>query len=252
MTMTMCPYDAVAEEYAREVAPRYAPIADLVVSRALRGPAPTSVVELAAGTGNLTTRLAPRLSGCHHYVALDVSGAMLEVASRKVDPLVSLLEADLRSVPLSDAVADLVVGCLCPVQDSDAGLAEVVRLLRPGGRLVVAMWGPDYTELRLLDAARRRVRLDPYPPRDLEATAERVERAGLVDVVQTEHRLAVVHRSVPAYLRYRAAFGRTLGLRPDQLERYDAAVAVEAWRRTGADGTVVLDWSVVLLEALRP
>jgi SAM-dependent methyltransferase len=176
---------------------------------------------------------------------------MLDVAARQVDPAVELLVADLRSVPLPDAVADLVVGCLCPVQDSDAGLAEVVRLLRPGGRLVVAMWGPDYAELRLLDAARRRVRLDPYPPRDLRATAQRVQRAGLVDVVQTEHRMAVVHRSVPDYLRYRAAFGRTPGLTSEQLGRYDAAVAAESWRRTGADGAVVLDWSVVILEATR-
>ena len=251
MTMTICPYDAVAEEYAREVAPRYAPIADLVVSRALRGPRPTSVVELAAGTGNLTGRLAPLLSPCR-YVALDVSGAMLDVAARQVDPAVELLEADLRSVPLPDTVADLVVGCLCPVQDSDVGLAEVVRLLPPGGRLVVAMWGPDYAELRLLDAARSRVRLDPYRPRDLEATAQRVQRAGLVDVVQTEHRMTITHRSVPDYLRYRAAFGRTPGLTSEQLSRYDAAVAAEAWRRTGADGAVVLDWSVVILEATRP
>jgi SAM-dependent methyltransferase len=251
MTMTTCPYDAVAEEYAREVAPRYAPIADLVVSRALRGPAPSSVVELAAGTGNLTGRLAPRLPGCR-YVALDVSGAMLDVAARHVGPAVELLVATLESVPLPDAVADLVVSALSPVQDSDAGLAEVVRLLRPGGRLVVAMWGPDYAELRLLDAARRRVRLDPYPTRDLRATALRVERAGLVDVVQTEHRMAVAHASVPDYLRYRAAFGVPPGMTPEQLGRYDAAVATEAWRRTGADGAVVLDWSVVVLEARRP
>jgi SAM-dependent methyltransferase len=155
-------------------------------------------------------------------------------------------------VPLPDATADLVVSSLCPVQDSDAGLAEVVRLLRPGGRLVVAMWGPDYAELHLLDAARKRVRLDPYPTRDLEATAQRVERAGLVDVVQTEHRMPVVHRSVPDYLRYRAAFGRTPGLTNDRLARYDAAVAAQAWRRTGADGAVLLDWSVVVLEARLP
>ena len=131
MTMTTCPYDAAAEEYAREVAPRYGPIADLVVSHVLRGPTPSSVVELAAGTGNLTCRLRRR-SRHSRYVALDVSAAMLDVAARQVDPEVELLAADLRSVPLPDVVADLVVGCLCPVQDSDDGLAEVARLLRPG------------------------------------------------------------------------------------------------------------------------
>jgi len=249
--MTINPYDAAAEQYEREVVPRYAPIADLVVCQALRGPAPASVVELCAGTGNLTRRLAPRLA-CASYVASDISEAMLEVAARTIDPNVDRLVADLRELPLPTASADLVVCSLGPVQDSDAGLAEVLRLLRPDGRLVVGMWGVEYAERRVLDGARRAAALEPYPPGDLQATIRRLERAGLVDVGLTEHRLPVVHQSVSAYLRYRASFGRLPGLTDAELDRYEAALAAEASGYADASGSVVLDWSIVVMEARRP
>lgn len=248
---TMTQYDATAEDYEREVTPQYARIADLVVDRVFRGPAPTSVVELAAGTGNLTRRLAPHLPD-GPYVALDISGPMLEVAAKSVDSRVTTLVADLEAVPMPTGVTDLVVSCLGPVQDSGAGLAEVMRLLRPGGRLVVGMWGFDYSELRLLRAVRHGLSLEPAPTRDLGSTMERLERAGLVSIDHEEYRLPVVHASIAHYMRYRAAFGGQPDLTPAQQRAYDAALESETARYAGADGAVALDWSIVVLEARRP
>ena len=79
-------YDAVADSYARLVAPRYAPIAALLHT-AIGPVTPRSrVVELAAGTGALTRLVAPRvLAQDGDYIAVDVSEGMLRQARAVVE-----------------------------------------------------------------------------------------------------------------------------------------------------------------------
>ncbi|MFD0414417.1 class I SAM-dependent methyltransferase [Streptomyces sp. NPDC127108] len=106
------------------------------------------VVELACGTGHLTAEIIRRLDGKGSVRAIDKSPGMLDVARRKVDALtegrpgldvrlfVDDMDAFIRSQP--DQSADLVVvgWAICYTKPTRL-LAEIVRVLRPGGRVMV-------------------------------------------------------------------------------------------------------------------
>lgn len=244
-------YDPVADDYARLVAPRYAPIATLVADRVVaRGWRPTSVVELAAGTGCLTRLLAPWVLESGDYLATDISPEMLRNARERVDPRVELLVADLVAVPVPSDSADLVVCSLGPVQDSEEGWAEVGRILRPGGRLVLVTWGSAYTELDLIRATRRRLGEDEsVPGSSIEDIVRRAHRAGFGAIQHEDVLLSVEHASVDAYLAYRKAFGRPAWMPENRVAEVLDAIAIEAQRYTDERGRVLLDWRVTLVEA---
>ena len=94
---------------------------------------PRKVLEVGPGPGELSARMMGELGA--EVVALDVSERMAELArERGVDARVG----DVQSLPFADASFDTVVAAwmLYHVADLDGGLAEIVRVLSPGGRLV--------------------------------------------------------------------------------------------------------------------
>lgn len=107
---------------------------------------PHSVLEVGGGPGELAARLGEEL-GCE-VVMLDVSPRMVELArARGVDARVG----DVQELPFEDCAFDCAVAAwmLFHVPDLDRGLAELVRVLRPGGRLVAVTNAEDHMrELR--------------------------------------------------------------------------------------------------------
>jgi ubiquinone/menaquinone biosynthesis C-methylase UbiE len=107
------------------------------------------VVELGAGTGRLTCLLAPVVNSIQ---AFDASQAMLDVATAKLKKM-NLANwrvegGDNRNLPLSEAVADVsiagwslghFVGWYPDRWRADIGyaLAEMQRVLRPGGTAII-------------------------------------------------------------------------------------------------------------------
>jgi ubiquinone/menaquinone biosynthesis C-methylase UbiE len=96
------------------------------------------VADVGAGTGFMTAGLAPLVSRVY---VLDGSAAMLAVARRNLAQFdnVEFHEADGQSLPLPDGSVDAVFANMylhhCP--DPLAAIREMVRVLRPGGRLVI-------------------------------------------------------------------------------------------------------------------
>jgi ubiquinone/menaquinone biosynthesis C-methylase UbiE len=97
-----------------------------------------NVLEVAVGTGlNLAQYTTEaRVTG------IDFSPAMLERARRRAADLrreVVLTEADAQALPFPDASFDTVVCTLglCGFPDERAAIAEMYRVLRPGGRLLL-------------------------------------------------------------------------------------------------------------------
>ncbi|HEY8704710.1 MAG TPA: methyltransferase domain-containing protein [Gaiellaceae bacterium] len=77
-------------------------------------------------------RLLGELDGFDEIVVLDPSTAELErLVAELADPRLDYLLGDLPVLPVPDASVDLVVG-------ADAADPEVVRVLRPGGRVLPA------------------------------------------------------------------------------------------------------------------
>jgi ubiquinone/menaquinone biosynthesis C-methylase UbiE len=102
-----------------------------IVSRVPEG---ASVLDLGCGTGGLLRALSDRIG---HGVGADVSGAMLAHA-RCRGPGLEWTQLDGPRLPWSDATFDVVVSLLSwRYVDWDPTLAEVARVLRPGGRLLV-------------------------------------------------------------------------------------------------------------------
>ena len=94
---------------------------------------PARVLEVGCGWGELAEWLA-RESGAE-VVATDLSPRMVELArERGVDASV----ADVQALPFEDGSFDVAVAAwmLYHVPDLDRGIAELARVLRPGGRLV--------------------------------------------------------------------------------------------------------------------
>ncbi|MDX3310896.1 class I SAM-dependent methyltransferase [Streptomyces sp. NPDC054884] len=130
------------EAYERHLVPvLFRPFAtDLAVrAAALR---PRKVLELAAGTGALTSALltaAPTAS----VVASDLNEAMVAAGSAR-EPRADWQQADAQELPFEDGGFDLVV-CQFGVMffpDRPAAYAEVRRVLAPQGRFLFNSWGP--------------------------------------------------------------------------------------------------------------
>ena len=97
------------------------------------------VLDLACGDGVLSEMLA---SHARSITAADVSPTLIAAARERLKPFtnVRVLEADMHALPLDAKKFDLVflMHALAYTERPQAVLAEAARVLRPGGRLVVA------------------------------------------------------------------------------------------------------------------
>lgn len=103
------------------------------------GFAPGAALDLACGTGDLTAAIAEVVPGCTTR-GLDASPEMVAAARRRHAGSGRTFEfGDMMALPADDRSVDLVtVGYgLRNVPNHRAALAEIARVLRPGGRLAV-------------------------------------------------------------------------------------------------------------------
>lgn len=106
------------------------------------------VLDVASGTGDVAIEFERR-SMAGTIVGLDRSPGMLAVANRKLQRLrldrkVKLVESDALKLPFDDGVFDVaaIAFGLRNLPDYAAGVGEMARVLRPGGRLLVMEFFP--------------------------------------------------------------------------------------------------------------
>lgn len=146
--------DKVADVF-RSVAPRYDLMNDLITLRLHRGwkraavrtsgvKAGDHVLDLAGGTGDIAILLARKVGPTGRVVLADINTAMLaeaktRIAHQTVASRISFREADAEALPFDDDSFDVVtIGFgLRNVTHQDRALREILRVLKPGGRLVV-------------------------------------------------------------------------------------------------------------------
>ncbi|MGB3444149.1 MAG: class I SAM-dependent methyltransferase [Actinophytocola sp.] len=96
------------------------------------------VLEVAVGTG-LNLPFYPRQAT---VTGIDLSERMLEIArarAAELDRDVTLRQGDAHALPFDEASFDTAVCTfgLCAIPDTDAAVDEMLRVLRPGGRLIL-------------------------------------------------------------------------------------------------------------------
>jgi ubiquinone/menaquinone biosynthesis C-methylase UbiE len=166
-------YDSVAETYERVAAPlTLQPARDLLDLATLTDG--DHLLDVGTGTGVVAGAALERGA---RAIGVDPSLGMLQVA-RKVRPEVPVVGGDTLDLPFRTGTFDVVVGSfvLAHFQKADTALFDVIRVARPGGRLVFATWadGRDaftQTWLELVDTVVPSAMLEPtlettYPNRD--------------------------------------------------------------------------------------
>ena len=105
-----------------------------------------SILELAAGTGDTGFLAAERLGPRGRLLSTDVAPEMVEAARRRASEVgatnVDFALADAQALDLPDGTVD---GVLCRwgymlVPEPGRALAETHRVLKPGGRVALAVW----------------------------------------------------------------------------------------------------------------
>jgi ubiquinone/menaquinone biosynthesis C-methylase UbiE len=143
-------WDSVApawELHSDYVDARGARLAKAMLDRA--GLAPDArVLELACGGGGLGIAAAPRVAPGGEVVLSDVAPEMVAIAARRAGERgvtnVATRVLDIEAIAEPDASYDVVLcreGLMFAAEHARAA-GEIARVLRPGGRVVVAVWGP--------------------------------------------------------------------------------------------------------------
>ncbi len=189
-------FNALAEKYATSHVHKFGP--SLPVLLELAEPDSSDIaLDVATGTGNTALALAPFVSS---VVGLDMATKMLEQGRKRAleegITNASFLEGSAEDVPFPDASFTLVTSRHAPhhFRDAPAFLREVARVLKPGGRFVMAdqitlessnkAWVDEYQRTR-----------DPshFTQRTIEEWQELARDAGLE---------WITHRIVPYRLEF--------------------------------------------------
>lgn len=113
----------------------------------------TEVLDVACGTGATTREAARRAGTGGRVVGLDRNGGMLDLA-RSRSTAIEWTEALAEALPFDDNTFDTVL-CqfgLMFFDDRRKAMSEMVRVLRPGGRIALSVWdtvdnSPGYADM---------------------------------------------------------------------------------------------------------
>ena len=111
--------------------------------RELKPLAPKTVLDVATGTGDVAI-MAARILKPDRITGIDISEGMLEIGRKKINKLllnnkIELIKGDSEAINSADNSFDAVTVAfgVRNFENLEKGLSEILRVLRPGGKLVI-------------------------------------------------------------------------------------------------------------------
>lgn len=254
--------NAPAEVYDQCFVPAlFAPWAARVAALAQVAPR-EHLLDVGCGTGALAMAAAERALPSGRVVGLDASEEMLSVARRK-SSVVEWVRGQAEALPFADASFDKVLSqfALMLFEQPSRALAQMWRVLRPRGRLVVAVPdrlenSPGYlalTELlhRLFGGAIADAMRPPFALGDEAGLRAQFADAGVLDVELTTQHGTVCFASIDAMISAEHACIWTLGglLDAEQFALLRRHARQDMAAFTVADGGVEFDMPMHVVTA---
>ena len=112
------------------------------IIRMMQADKPRDILDVATGTGDLAVLEAQKIPGAR-VTGFDLSQGMLDVAAEKVRKLgldnVELIRGDAENMPFPDNAFDAITVAfgVRNFENLEKGLAEMLRVLRPGGKAYI-------------------------------------------------------------------------------------------------------------------
>jgi SAM-dependent methyltransferase len=139
-------WDLAAAHYEALWRGQLAAVQQALLDRARLAPG-ERVLDIACGTGLVTLAAAEAVGRSGEVVGVDLSGGMVDAARERAGTRgatnARFARMDAERLALPDAAFDVALCSLglMYLADPEVGLAEMLRVLRPGGRAVIAVWG---------------------------------------------------------------------------------------------------------------
>lgn len=250
-------WEALAPAWERHRAQMFEhtrPVSERLVSEIDPRPGHT-VLDLAAGTGETGFLVAERIGPTGRLYATDLAATMVDAAQRGAAARgldnVECRVVDAQQIELPDDFVDAVVSRfgLMLMPEPARAVAEIRRVLRPGGRCAYAVWGPlDRNPwLGLIVGALLRhghtpggdpfAAGGPFSLASPEVNRELLEDAGFTDIAVSEVSGAMPFERIDDYWSLQTAVGGPLpalvkSMRPDEVRVVRATLepAMEEFR----------------------
>lgn len=244
----------------------------LLIEKSGIGPG-SRVLDLGAGTGSETVRIAGIVGARGYVLATDISPDMVATATAKIERAgltnaeARIADAEKLDLPASGFDAAICRMGLMLFRDPDAALRGMRAALRPGGRLAAMVFSiPERNPMQAVPDAiiRKRLGIAPPGPGDAHSFSlaapgllkSKMERAGFADVevvkLPSEMRLESMAETI-ALLRERMGGVRALMARADEAAQADIWREIEtAMAPFEKDGGICLPQEFVIASAARP
>lgn len=251
-------YPAVADEVIPD-------LGVLLVEAAGVGPG-DRVLDVAAGSGNAA--IPGALAGAD-VVACDLTPELLEVGKKAAvrrGAEIRWEQADAEALPYGDGEFDVVLSCVGVMfaPHHQASADELLRVLRPDGRLALISWTPEGFLGQMLATMKPYVPAPPagVQPPPLWGSEEHVR--GLFgdrvsDLSAQRQTLTVDRFATPEEFRdyFKANYGPTIAAykaiadEPDRVTSLDRELVELARRHDRGEGSTVMDWEYLLVTGRR-
>ncbi len=225
------------------------------------------VLDVACGTGVIARLAAERVGPTGTVTAIDLAPDMIDVARATPTPAGAAIEwhvGDATSLPFDDDAYDAVL-CqmgLMFMADRAAAVAEMRRVLAPGGRVVVSTPGAIQPPFVVLEQAIvEHISADlggfvraVFSMHDPDAVATLLREAGLRDVTATA---SPVRLQLPAPVEFLWQYINLTPMGPFVAQASEAArsamerQAVEAWQPYLVGGTIKAEQPMVVASGRR-